>query len=285
MRMIFFMLAISFSLTACYEKKEGCLDLKASNFDIGADEGCADCCTYPKLKITFENKWQYPDTLFPFKTDTFFYDALNQPFRIERIRFYWSNFNLELTDGTQIGITDLVNLKVADGTDTISLQEQDHFLLADVNSATDKLTLGSIVPTGSVSQVNTTFGIPRPANSAFVSTFNASHPLAPKIGNMNYGPELGYVFAKIELYRDTIASDTIPTVVNIYGDNALRNLNLALTSPTTLLEGFAPELVVQTDFAQWFNGVNIRTSDTTSLQSQIVNNIASSFTLKAVNSN
>lgn len=279
-----YIIIILFSLffTSCYEPVEGCLDRSATNFDLDADEQCLDCCTYPSLKIQFDNKWNFPDTLAAFSTDSVFHDALDKPFRIERIRFYWSNYHLEMDGGTTLPTTDLIDLKIPDGTDTATINVVDHFLLADISSSKSSLTLGSIEPEGILYGLSTDFGIARPENSAITSELATSHALAPQIGKMNYGSEIGYVFAKIELYRDTISTDTIPVVVNIHGDTALRSLYLPLPVPVILIEGFNPLLVIETDFSKWFEGIDIRNSDTTTLQTQIVNNIAESFTLKEI---
>ena len=276
------LIIISFLLTACYEPVEDCLDRRATNFDISADEPCPDCCTYPKLKIRFDNKWQYPDTLLAFRTDTVFYDALNQPFRINRIRFYWSGFRLVLDSGEELPITDLIDIKIPNGIDTMTLNVVDHFLLADINSSTDNLTLGTIVPEGMMTGFKTYFGIADPANKAFISEIPKNHVLAPQLGNLNYDTDIGYVFAQIEYFQDTIAVDTIPVIINIFGADALKSLSFDLPMPVKLIEGFNPQLVIETDFAHWFEGVNVRLGDTLAIQTQISNNIEGSFTLKDV---
>ena len=274
-----------FSLTACYEPVEGCLDRKATNFEIGVDESCPDCCIYPKLKIRFDNKWQFPDTLAAFSPDSIFHDALDQPFRINRIRFYWSNYKLELEGGQQLSITDLIDIKIPDGTDTMTLNVIDHYLLADIGSATDRLTLGTIVPEGVMNGLSVDFGIDRPVNGAISEAMPDNHVLLPQLGNLNYGSDIGYVFAQVEYFQDTTVIDTTPVTINIFGEAALRSMSLSLDIPTSLIEGFNPELVIETDFAQWFDGINVRLGDTTAIQSQIVDNIAGSFTLKAVLAN
>ena len=41
----------------CSSKEEGCLDYRARNFDLDADKGCADCCTYPSLYVDLNHYW------------------------------------------------------------------------------------------------------------------------------------------------------------------------------------------------------------------------------------
>ena len=47
---------LTFLLSGCYEDRKGCLDLRATNFDIDADRECDGCCVYPQLRLVFEHK-------------------------------------------------------------------------------------------------------------------------------------------------------------------------------------------------------------------------------------
>ena len=94
---------------------------------------------------------------------------------------------------------------------------------------------------------------------------------------MNLGADKGYVFAKIELFRDTIASDTIPLILNIYGADFLRDLQLPLSTASPLVEGFTPRANVTVNYAIWFNGVDVRSADTTAMKQQIVSNLTQAF--------
>ncbi len=48
-------IALVFFLAGCYEPKEGCLDPQAVNYDVTADEACADCCTWPSLRLSVKH--------------------------------------------------------------------------------------------------------------------------------------------------------------------------------------------------------------------------------------
>ncbi|PSR10254.1 MAG: hypothetical protein DA408_11845 [Bacteroidetes bacterium] len=281
-----FALTLLFTLVcaACYEPVEGCLNPRAANFDLDADEACGDCCVFPKLKIRFENYWTASNgTVSSLSPDSIYYDGLDQPFRFKRIRFYWSELELELTSGSRLSLTDSIELAIAQGGDTTLISTLDNFLLADIDRATRNLTLKTLEPTGFLAALNAQFGIPDPVNrTVTASVVPTNHPLAPQIGSMNLGAELGYVFAKIELYRDTISTDTVPLVLQVFGTQFLRPLRLPLATPAYLAEGFNPLLVIENDISRWFQGVNVRQSDTTALKLQFVNNLTQSFTLRAV---
>ncbi|MGH1435960.1 MAG: MbnP family protein [Lewinella sp.] len=281
MRIVLFLLTV-FCLTGCYEPTPGCLDTRATNFDLDADEACPDCCTFPQLRVRFNNIWTYQDTAISLRLDTFFHDVNNNPFRLQRIRFYWSDLQLNLSDGTTLEITDSLDISIANGSDTSMIYVRDDYLLADIDRATRNITLASIETSGMLASLSTTFGIKEPVNSTVTTSVSTSHPLAPQSGQMNLGATAGYIFAKIEYFQDTTSIDTIPRVINIFGSDFLRELQLDLPTPTTFIEGFDPILVIENDVSRWFTGIDVRQADTIALKNQFVDNLTQSFTLLEV---
>lgn len=278
MRIFLFLWGV-FCLAGCYEPTSGCLDTRATNFALDADEACPDCCTFPQLSVRFDNVWTYPDEVVPLRFDTFYVDANDHPFRLQRIRFYWSDLVLVLNNGETLTITDSLDLSIANGTDTSMITVRDDYLFADIDRATRSISLKTIVPSGVLTRLDATFGIQEPVNSAVTTSVSNSHPLAPKTGQMNLGAATGYIFAKIEYFQDTTAVDTIPRIINIYGSDVIRTLQLDMPVPTTFLEGFDPVLVIENDVSRWFSGIDVRQTDTTALKNQFVDNLTQSFQL------
>jgi hypothetical protein len=278
MRIVLFLLVV-FCFSGCYEPTPGCLDTRATNFDLDADEACPDCCTFPQLRVRFDNIWSYQDTMVALRLDTFYVDANNNPFRLQRIRFYWSDLQLQLSSGETLTITDSLDLSIANGSDTSMLTVRDDYLFADIDRATRNVTLNTIEPSGVLTSLMATFGIQEPVNRAVTTSVSNSHALAPKSGQMNLGAEVGYIFAKIEYFQDTTAIDTVPRIINIYGTDFLRELQLDLPTPMTFIEGFDPVLVIENDVSRWFSGINVRQADTTALKNQFVDNLTQSFQL------
>ena len=272
-------------LSACYEPTEGCLDVRATNFNLDADEACGDCCTFPTLSLQFSNLWSYDDTIVSLRLDTFYVDAVGNPFRFERIRFYWSDLRLVTAAGEELRLIDSLDLSIAQGEDTSMIVILDDIVLADINSATETVSLGTLEPSGTLTQLQATFGIEDPTNKAVTTSVSTSHPLAPQGGQMNLGSDLGYIFAKIEYFQDTTSVDTIPREINLYGDDFRRDLPLDLTMPTIFIDGFNPRLVIEHDVSKWFEGINVRSTDTTALKNSFVENLTQSFTLTTLLAN
>lgn len=266
------------ALAACYEPEQGCLDSRATNFALDADEACDDCCTYPQLRVRFSHRWETADTAFNFQADGVYTDGLGQAFRIQRIRFYWSDISLSRPSGDPLLPRDSILIDYVQGGDTTELMVADNFALAAAGASATTATIGTVQPEGTVVGLGATFGIGEPANSASVTSpeFGSSHPLSPQAGRMNLGADRGYVFAKIELLPDTAVNDTL--VLHLFGDAYRRDLQLPLPAATPLLEGFAPRANVTVNYASWFQGVDVRASDTTAMKQQIVNNLTQAFT-------
>lgn len=267
------------SLSACYEPTEGCLNPRATNFDLDADEACSNCCSFPELSVVFSHVWDYGDTIVSLSTDTFYLDKNNQPWRFKRARFYWSAVALQRSSLGELQITDSITFSVANMGDTTSISTLDDYLLIDTDDGSSTTTIGALEPEGTLEQLNVRFGLSPDVNRALSTSVPDDHPLAPQLGNLNYGTETGYVFAKLEFYKDTIATDTVAVEVNIFGDAFSEEFMLPLSSPTAFVEGFDPQLTVQVDFAAWFNNLDLRNADTTSLKAEFVNNMTNTFQL------
>ncbi|MEL7248932.1 MAG: MbnP family protein [Bacteroidota bacterium] len=272
-------------LSACYEPTEGCLDVRATNFDLDADEACADCCTFPSLSLRFSNVWTYPDTIVSLRLDTFYVDAEGNPFRFNRIRFYWSNLRLVTSAGAELQLTDSLDLSIAEGGDTSRITILDDITLADINSRTETVSLNTLEPSGTLFQLQATFGIEDPTNKAVTTSVSTSHPLAPQAGRMNLGSDLGYIFAKIEYFQDTSSTDPILREINLYGDDFRRDLMLDILEPTPFIEGFNPTLVIEQNITKWFENIDVTSTDTTALKNSFVENLTQSFTLTSLLAN
>jgi hypothetical protein len=269
-------------LSGCYEPQEGCLDASATNFDLDADSGCGDCCTYPALKVSFTHRWPTPDDAeAPLQFSPGWYtDGLGQPFRIKSIRYYWSDLALIDLSGQARRVIDSIDLGLIEAPgDTIAARLPDNFLLAVAGSSNAR-TLGTFPYPATYQRLEAVFGVIDPANRAAPTSLPQGHPLAPQLGSQHLSGAEGYVFAKIEFYRDTAASDLTPVVLHISGAASRRSLSLALPGEIALPQGANAALRIQTDYSQWFSGANVR-GDTAALKQVILNNLPASFSVAA----
>ena len=90
----------------------------------------------------------------------------------------------------------------------------------------------------------------------------------------------GYVFNRLEFFRDTTAADTIPTVIDIGLEENLRVVSLPATF--SLIEGFNITVTLQVDYLTWFNGIDVKNDSEEQIANKIVDNLTQSFSIIAV---
>lgn len=270
-----------FFLSACYESVEGCLDIAATNFDADADDPCPDCCTFPALSIDFRHRVVTADTFFNLVyVDSVYTDDFGNPYRISNIQFYLSNFRLLRADGTELGVTDSLQFEIEQSTgETIQGIVEDNFALVNRNTFSD-YDLGTFPESGTFTGMRFAIGVEGEANTADPNSVPASHPLAVQEEDMYFNVDSGYVFNKIEFFRDTIASDTIPTILDIGLEQNLQRT--VLFADFTLIEGFNTVVTLQIDYASWFSGIDMKNDSETNIAEKIVENITQSFSLLTI---
>ncbi len=86
----------------CYDPKEACLDLLSNNYDVSADDGCENCCTYPSIKLSVKHQWKDKTISF---NDTLWNDV-RSTFVLLDHRVLLSNFNYQTNSGKTISTLD-----------------------------------------------------------------------------------------------------------------------------------------------------------------------------------
>lgn len=271
---------ILFLLPSCYEPQEGCLDIQATNFDAEADNQCPDCCTYPNMALGFRHRVVKADTFFNLVyLDSVYNDDFGQPYRFKNIQFYVSNFHLIRPDGSEELVSDQLQFELQGTEEKISVEN--NFALVNRNTFTD-YTLGTYVVSGDFAGMRFALGVEGEANQADPNTLPEDHPLHIE-EDMYFNADSGYVFNRIELFRDTTAADTIPTVLEIGLNDNLREVTLPASF--NLIEGFDIVVTLQVDYLTWFRGVDIKNDSEEQMRDKIVQNITESFSIIAVELN
>lgn len=272
------------AMSSCYEERAGCLDPLATNYNFEADIACPDgCCTYPELRLRFEHRWVEPDSAYVLRLDSTFRDARGQAFRLSRIRFYWSDIAFLRPGGRELPLLDSVQLPLVSETgDTISRYVRRNFVLVQAGASSSTATVGPFRPEGQVSGFRSAFGISGIANrtavNALPSSLGSGFVLRQQAGRMNFGPDTGYVAIKIELFRDTIASDTIPVVLNIFDLPAGNALAYDFGGAFSLIEATNTLVTFRIDYRQWFSQADVRAAPAV-LSRQIAEQIPASISL------
>ncbi|GJM32425.1 MAG: hypothetical protein DHS20C18_14260 [Saprospiraceae bacterium] len=283
--MLFFLL----SITACYENKQGCLDINATNFDPSADEYCKDvsleeCCSYPSLQIQLQHRIVLPDTVYRLVyNDSVYYDAIGQPFRIRNIQYYLSNFQMVRADGSIIRVNDQVELDLAQSGDPELVTFIEDWLLANGNFGS-VLTVGDFRETGQFDKLRFDIGLYADLNRVNPFDFAAGNPLAVQADTMYNFQNGGYYYTKTTFLQDTIATDTLPRIITTEIGDGLIPVEIDLPNDFNHLEGFNLLLTLRVDYLSWFATVNVRADTEEEIAAKFVQQIADSFSLFAIES-
>lgn len=270
-----------FLLSSCYEPREGCLDISATNFQVDADDPCPDCCTYPQIRMDFLHRVVQQDTFFNLTyLDAVYIDSDGNPYTIGDIQFFISNFRIVDQAGQEYRTEDFLEISIPVPDDEPKLDTiSNSFALIDAGNFRTAM-LGTFSRAGTYHKVRFTLGVENPANQADPGELPEDHPLTTP--EMYWSLDSGYVFNRIELYTDTTAADTIPTIVEIGGLGNSREVELDFDQTFQLDNGFNLSLTLQVDYAVWFRDINVVEDDATEMAGKIVNQVAESFSLIAV---
>jgi hypothetical protein len=262
-------LALSLSLSACFEPKEGCLDIEATNFDASADNDC--CCLYPKLFLETVQRY---DTL-QYLPDSLYSNSAGQLFRIKSVVFYLSEFQLFQTS-EPFSVSDTAQLQTysAFGNDTLKEVFTDDFLLVRRSPVSNEV--GEFRPSGSFGSVRFRLGLSDDAQRVIPRLAPSGHPLRIQSDSLWYGPSAGYVFMQAVVVRDSMLATKPDTLAFTQAD--LPDYFIEATGPFVHQSGgYDFRLRMTIDYKKMFEGVNWTNGDIPSWKSQIVANLPTVF--------
>ncbi len=264
-------------LAGCYEKQEGCLDIRATNFDLEADIACEDCCEYPDLKLKFLHRQVEPDTVYSIGfADSVYYDGVANPFRLNALKYYISNIRVVDSDGSEARVNETIEITKAGGSIATFT---DDFLLVNGNLSST-LTAGSFSTIKTYEKIRFFIGLDNDLQGVDPSTLPDNHVLAVNQDSSMFDFQNGlYLMANHEIYTDTTAVDTIPRLIEVplwYGPV---EMELEFPESITLPEGFDLEITIQVDAPSWFETSNVRTIADDQFFTNIVSELSESFSV------
>ena len=115
------------------------------------------------------------------------------------------------------------------------------------------------------------------ANQAGPASFPDNHPLGLIDSSLYFNQDSGYVFQYIELFRDTIAADTVPATLRIGTTPYLREVRLPVSF--TKARGYHIQVNMQADYSYWFQNIDARQDSPMALIDKIVANQAQGFSI------
>ncbi|MEM9835570.1 MAG: MbnP family protein [Bacteroidota bacterium] len=249
-------------LTSCYQEVSGCLDVNATNFDLDADFACPDdCCNYPTLGVAVTHN--YADQ--SLRTDTFYLDAQNNPFRISRLRYYWSELQLDQLVGEAVVPVDSVEMGLLTSTgDTVFQNLNNNIVLVNSTSSATQ-TFGTFRSVATSTGLSGRIGLRNEYASVIPSTVPTGNPLFLQEGKMHFGSDSNFVQLKLE-YDLIEGSDTTSKTINVIGDQALI---FPFVNPLEIPQGFNLTVRLTADVSSLLNGI-----DLASMESEIADQLA-----------
>ena len=267
---LFFYLVVG---SACYQKEEGCLDIKAVNFDVSADIACEDCCEYPELSIRLDHKAILPDTTLPFRYDSLFYVAAypDVKFRFHRLRYYLSD--IRLVSGNAVGQpTDTLTLYLPQNPgDTVPVQVIDDFILAD-RDFLQANQLGRWEGDGAFDRLEFTLGVRDDIRYTDPQKVPSGHPLTAPDEGYNWEEGTGYISNFIAYSTENQPLDTLMVPVTTPVP-----VSLLLDPPLEIIPGYDIELKLFLNYMAWFEDLDLSTASPTSLEQHYVNRASNAF--------
>jgi len=261
-------LLFALCFTACFEPKEGCLDIAATNFDAGADKDC--CCEYPKLVLTVD---QVFDTLL-FKNDQLYQNSAGQLFQIKSVAFYLSDFQL-FQNGELFKMSDTLTLNTFAGSDTSSQLFTNDFQL--VRRTPIDYVVGTFRQDGNFEEVNFRLGLSADAQKVIPFKAPANHPLSTQSDSLWRGQSAGFVFLQAVIVRDSLNNPKQDTLRFLESD--LGQPRIGATGLFVHPTGYNFPMVLTVDYKKMFEGVNWSIHDIQAWKTKIIANLPSTFSV------
>lgn len=260
-------------LNGCFEPKDGCLDIEATNFDASADRDC--CCEYPNLIL--EARHRYGSDSVQYVPDSLYVNSTGQIFRIKKVVFYLSEIQL-FQNGGMFSVSDTVQLQTyaPTGGDTTKEAFTDDFLL--VRRSPIDNPVGEFRPAGIFDKIRMRLGLSSDAQRVIPRLAPSGSPLKIQGDSLWYGPSAGYVFLQAVVVRDSMPATKPDTLSFTQAD--LPDFFIEKTgSYYHPSGGYNFRLTLGIDYKKLFDGINWTTGDIPAWKSQIVVNLPSVFSV------
>lgn len=214
----FTILLLMSMIGACIKLQEGCLDIEATNYMVGADQNC--CCTYPRLLFNLN----YLAHGLAFNPERIFQDEQGVEYQIRRFAFYLSEISL-ISGGTSYpGIDSLWIWRESGNADPSRFLYLNNINL--INRTGFLLNAGEFRGAERYDEVSVRFGLPPEVNSNLQNLYQRGHPLFIQVDSMHtFERQEGYLFFRMDIRL--INTGELKTIT-ISGDANSRILNYSV---------------------------------------------------------
>ncbi len=244
---------ISF-LMSCYTRKEACLDVLASNYDVSADDACPDCCTFPKLKLEIQHFVK--DSVY--KSDSFYVNELNQAFKILDVRYYLHSFELFNNEtGKKVVL------------ETIKNQDSTLIIPDDIKiyrSVDASIEIGSLRDNGTYDSLTFYLGLKDEILTNDFINLPSTHVLLPNNRLKNLEGDYAHFTVRIE------PLNTLIGIRNFQVTGLGISEPYTIKTPITTTKGVAPSFKLKANYDELFKNIDI-TDSTNVIENALKQNI------------
>lgn len=261
--------SILFALTLifqnCQAPTEGCLDVRATNFDVTASKACdKNCsCTYPALVVSANYKMGTSD----FYLDSTYTNDVGQKFRIVSAQMYLSDFQLINDKNETLRTIDSISLRRT--TDTINVLS--NYALVGKSVGFD-FTIGTFNGTGTFKKFKFRLGLDDVAAKAIPSKMPTTSPLSTKADSMYITSQKQYIFNKFVIAKGTNFKDTLRL-------NILTPTDKEIVISKSFTEGANVKIPLTINYLNFFSGIDFSGTEN-QIKLKIVDNTVSVFSIQ-----
>jgi hypothetical protein len=263
--------AMIFCLWRCETPSRGCLDIEATNFAFSADKPCEDgCCTYPNLVLIFNQEFDGEVWL----QDKTYVNDLGQPFVIRSASFYFSGFELS-QQGQQYNVSDTLSLKTWTGTDSVTVNFVDDFVLG--RRIPLEYPVGTFRKSGFFDEFRCQLGLSPTANNIVSSKTPSGHPLNKQADSLWLNNTDKFVWMQIAYKKDTLAAT--PTDTLRFGASDFGGQPFVIARPGNFEHqtGTDFRISMTLDYGLLFKGINLANIGQSELKAKIISALNGTF--------
>jgi hypothetical protein len=244
--------------SSCYEPVDDCLDRRASNYNVAADDACDDCCTYPDFRIQFMHVW---DSI-PVGTNDTFLDVSLNPFVLNQFEYFISEVVLTDENDNEIRLLNNIIIPTTQEMSTVANDFQ------HISLSRGFYNFGPIISESDITDISFIVGV-RAQNLIFTE-------LEDDFILNTFGDSLyldgAFLDWQLRLQRDTMGIDAI----DIDGTAGAIN-EFTFERPITVTAGVAIDVGIEVDFSILLDGVDVQNDTEETIASKLTNNLINTF--------
>ena len=247
-------------LSACYQTQDGCLDILSSNYEVGADYECEDCCEYPSLvlrllQVNGEESFSLGDTIV---------NNLNIETRVLKIVYLLSGVAITL-DGEAAYVNEPI--RVQSDQDTIWVRDD----FVRVSRIKARYEVGELRERGAISALHFQLGVPAEVDGGlFIDDDKndlSTDPDSLRLDDRTYVVQRLYLGVGPEL-KDSIIVD-VPASLGLEA--------VSIPMDTSFAAGKDKELELTVDYAGWFDDIDFVNEEQLEIAKKLKRNLAEGF--------